>query len=67
MAIILDYDSSRLNNRERMLICNYVGVFDKASQMAFAKLMGVENEDILYLSIAAAIKIREKLKKEVRK
>jgi len=67
MAIILDYDSSRLNNREKMLICNYKGVFYKAIEDAFAKLLGIPEGDIFCLSTAAAIKIRERLKKEIRK
>jgi len=65
MAIILDYDSSRLNNRERMLICNYKGVLTEVSQRAFAKLLGIDYDDVLWhLSITALVKVREKLKKE---
>ena len=67
MAINLDYDSSRLNNREKMLICNYKGVLTEVNQRAFAELLGIDYDDILWLTTTSLVKIREKLKKEIRK
>ena len=63
----LKYDPSRLNNREKMLICNYKGVLTRESQAAFAKLFGTDEMGSLHLSVAVMIKAREKLKEEVRK
>lgn len=64
----IDYKSSRLNNREKMLVCNHKGVFVAASEEAFARLLGVTPGDIRWsVSPADIIKARNKLRKEMRK
>lgn len=65
---IKKYDSSKLNSRERMLICNHEGVFTDIVEKAFAKLLGVTPSDIRWLVPPSVIfKARGKLRKEIKR
>lgn len=64
----IKYRPKLLNSREKMLICNFKGVFTHASENAFARLLGVTPSDIRWsVSPATITKARNKLRKETRK